>query len=571
MNDKPVTSFLTTDIAATPISNAFNDITLLSDSGHNLVYRAFHQGKFVTLKAPKLDDGESERNKALLQREYDMLCAVQQMPYIVSAWQMTDVPGVGTCIVMEYVDGRTLTDFMAEKPQLSMRRQVLDELLQAVEYLHHKQIVHADIKPQNILITHNGNHVKLIDLGMSDNDAWREKNIGSTPPFAAPEQLAGKTTDFSADIYALGIILRLLFPYRYPLVVRRCLQVNPERRYRSVAALRSAVNGYWRNRLLVLLFLTAITACVVYFHSAHDKNQNSTNSAPDKGMQHEVPEGANSSAPNGEVSQSNGGVSLEELYGPDGNIDNTSSASDGGTRHKVPEGANSSAPNGEVSQSDGGVQSAYSIAAMEQIADRQHRELRDECVQKILGSKTMTSAEANSYVGYFRDKSYGYMMQEIRRYPEHEMEIAHIYDAADRRYIYDILDATRKRVPENIYYDSLRQAVGAMYDNALRQIKDSMNRSQYKYRDFIRYYKKRYIILAQYATDAEKERRPDMESDIRTIYHNARLDFEKAVKVLEGSYPELRDACDSGTISDDEKQRASSLLNAMHSRAFDRQ
>ena len=239
-----------------------SDIQLLSDSGHNLVYNAVSGGRRLVLKAAKLTDGETERNLYLLRREYDLLCRLDS-PFIVSVWQIAEVPNLGLCIFMEYADGRTLDRFLDEKPDGKTRKQVLDELLQAVDYLHKKQIVHADLKPQNILVTHNGNHVKLLDLGLADDDTWRQRRIGSTPGFAAPEQLRPDgTTDCRTDIYALGHIIRLMFPRGHSLIVKRCLQASPDKRWQSVAALRSALRSH--NGLWLLMILLPVVAGLIW-------------------------------------------------------------------------------------------------------------------------------------------------------------------------------------------------------------------------------------------------------------------------------------------------------------------
>jgi serine/threonine protein kinase len=76
---------------------------------------------------------------------------------------------------MEYVQGRTFHQFVPEKPSLSVRKRVAEELMEALETLHAHQIVHGDLKQDNILITDVGNHVRLIDFGFSDTDAYIAK------------------------------------------------------------------------------------------------------------------------------------------------------------------------------------------------------------------------------------------------------------------------------------------------------------------------------------------------------------------------------------------------------------
>ena len=154
--------------------DGYTDIELLSDSGHNRVYRAMHAGKWVVLKIAREDEGNATRNRLLLQREYDIMHAIDCI-YVVNTWQIADIPGLGRAIVMEYVQGRTFHQFVQEKPSLSVRKRVAEELMEALETLHAHQIVHGDLKQDNILITDVGNHVRLIDFGFADTDAYIAK------------------------------------------------------------------------------------------------------------------------------------------------------------------------------------------------------------------------------------------------------------------------------------------------------------------------------------------------------------------------------------------------------------
>ena len=203
--------------------SVYSDFELLSDSGHNLIYRALCSGKWVVLKAARNEEGNTTRNQLLLCREYDIMRAIDCI-YVVLPWQMTEVPGIGTAIVMEYVQGRTLDAFLQEKPSLNERKRVADELMEALDSLHARQIVHGDLKGSNILITDVGNHVRLIDFGFADTDAYLAKNIGTTPSIQSPEQVSpsAETADIQRDIYAFGKILSALFPRRYYFIRKRC-------------------------------------------------------------------------------------------------------------------------------------------------------------------------------------------------------------------------------------------------------------------------------------------------------------------------------------------------------------
>ena len=245
--------------------NHLTDYELLSDSGHNLVYRAQMGGKWVVLKAAKPTEGEQTRNQLLLEREFEIMHRLDSI-YVVQTISMVDDPQLGRAILMEYVHGRSLDRFVTENPSAAERRRVADELMEALIFLHDRQIVHGDLKPSNILITDSGNHVRLIDFGFSDNEAFIAKNIGTSPSISSPEQLPTNVLKPERDIYALGKMLALLFPHSAKPIIRRCL-ASDRSRYISVRQVRAALHRYWRMRWLMpwILAITTIIAFVIVF------------------------------------------------------------------------------------------------------------------------------------------------------------------------------------------------------------------------------------------------------------------------------------------------------------------
>lgn len=245
--------------------NHLTDYELLSDSGHNLVYRAQMGGKWVVLKAAKPTEGEQTRNQLLLEREFEIMHRLDSI-YVVQTISMVDDPQLGRSILMEYVHGRSLDKFVAGNPTSTERRRVADELMEALIFLHDRQIVHGDLKSSNILITDSGNHVQLIDFGFSDNEAFIAKNIGTSPSISTEEQLPTDVLLPERDIYALGKMLALLFPHSLKPVIRRCL-ASDRSRYISVRQVRAALHRYWRMRWLMpwILAITTIIAFVIVF------------------------------------------------------------------------------------------------------------------------------------------------------------------------------------------------------------------------------------------------------------------------------------------------------------------
>lgn len=161
---------------------------------------------------------------------------------------------------MEYVDGRTLSQYLAENPTLAMRHRVFEQLLQAVSYIHRNGLVHNDIKPENILITRSDNDVKLIDFGLADNDAYYlARTLGCTKAYASPELLArSNDIDARSDIYSLGIIMSEIFGNRFSGISSRCLRKEKNKRYANAEELLTVFKHRNRPLKFIMALLMAI-------------------------------------------------------------------------------------------------------------------------------------------------------------------------------------------------------------------------------------------------------------------------------------------------------------------------
>ena len=217
-------------------SEQFSDFTPIPCKGFNLLCKAKRYGRWWVLKGLKESYRQDENYKNLLHKEFDILISLQH-PYIVSAYSMEEIPEMGTCIVMEWIDGITLEHWSGRKTE---GEDIFLQLLDAVHYIHAKQIVHRDLKPSNIMITHNGNHVKLIDFGLSDTDDFAIlKQPAGTPGYISPEQIVSQQPDIRNDIFSIGCILEKILPGKpYTAIIKRC-KAPIAQRYANVDELRA--------------------------------------------------------------------------------------------------------------------------------------------------------------------------------------------------------------------------------------------------------------------------------------------------------------------------------------------
>ncbi|HPY75573.1 MAG: protein kinase [Planctomycetes bacterium] len=120
------------------------------------------------------------------------------------------------CIIMEFVEGPTLKEYVKEKGERLLSDEAIQIILQVAKALEHafsKGMIHRDIKPENILITPQG-VVKLCDFGLvkSDSVETQEENVFGTVAYMSPEQIIGsKTLDIRSDIYSLGALFYRIF------------------------------------------------------------------------------------------------------------------------------------------------------------------------------------------------------------------------------------------------------------------------------------------------------------------------------------------------------------------------
>lgn len=210
-----------------------------SESGYSCLHLCRRYGKLHILKSLQPLFKQEEFYKQLLHKEFNIGYQLDH-PNIRHTIDWEQQEDLGLCIVMEYVDGISLKEFMIQgKLTQPLAYKFIRELCEALHYIHSKQLVHKDLKPENIIITHNGNNVKLIDFGLSDRDDYDTLKIpAGTKKYLAPEQLLPHASlDCRTDIYSLGVIIQditsVIKDRRLVRIAQKCTQKNPDKRFHS--------------------------------------------------------------------------------------------------------------------------------------------------------------------------------------------------------------------------------------------------------------------------------------------------------------------------------------------------
>lgn len=242
------------------ISRNFTDIETIYAGRYNIVARAKRYGRWWALKGIVHPD---EHKRQRLRKEFEILAEMGH-PGIVAPVGLEDVDGIGVCIVMEYIEGMTLGEWLASKPPRVRRRNVARRIVDAMSYVHSKNIVHRDLKPSNIMVTRNGDMVKIIDFGLADTDSHATlKQSAGTRRYMSPEQAGSSEPDLRNDIYSLGLILDEM-GLGYGRIVKRCL-LPAEGRYRDAGELSEAMARRNRGgtRVAILAGVVGLVACIV--------------------------------------------------------------------------------------------------------------------------------------------------------------------------------------------------------------------------------------------------------------------------------------------------------------------
>lgn len=129
-------------------------------------------------------------------------------PFICQDFDLMQTPKGEDCVLMEYIEGKTLLEYANQNAPLSMNeiQTIFGQLVIAIDFLHKHQIIHRDLKCENIMIDKFKN-IRLIDLSFSCNNIHRHSTLCGSPAYIAPEIINNKYYGTSVDVWSLGIVL----------------------------------------------------------------------------------------------------------------------------------------------------------------------------------------------------------------------------------------------------------------------------------------------------------------------------------------------------------------------------
>ena len=206
----------------TVLNNRYRIVKLVGQGGFGAVYRAWDLSLLQPVALKENSGGGAEAQRQF-EREAQLLAGLRHanLPRVIDHFVL---PGQGQYLVMDFIEGKSLSDLLAECGGPLAEAEALPwirQVAEALEYLHTRTppIIHRDIKPDNVIVTQEGRAI-LVDFGISKvYEASKSTTIGAravTPGYSPPEQYGRGKTDPRSDVYALGATLYTLLTGQIP-------------------------------------------------------------------------------------------------------------------------------------------------------------------------------------------------------------------------------------------------------------------------------------------------------------------------------------------------------------------
>ena len=255
------------------LSDRYEILSKVGAGGMSDVYKAKDHilSRFVAIKVLKQEFSEDSSFVTKFRAEAQSAAGLEH-PNIVNIYDVGSENGL-YYIVMEYVEGITLKTYIEKKGQLSFKESasIAIQVARGIEAAHNKNIIHRDIKPQNIIISTDGK-VKVTDFGIAKATSSNtiSSDVMGSVHYASPEQARNGFVDGRSDIYSLGIVMfemvtgRVPFdgdttvavalqhlqeeiarpsiyapdlPVSFEKIILKCTQKTPDRRYQTIEEL----------------------------------------------------------------------------------------------------------------------------------------------------------------------------------------------------------------------------------------------------------------------------------------------------------------------------------------------
>ena len=195
---------------------------VIGTGGMSVVYKAedTQEGRLVALKVLKEEFVREPKSRRRFLNESRAIAMLSHENIV----DVLDVNFEGDVqyIVMEYLEGPTLKEYMVEHGALDVydALHIVEQILSALKHAHERGVVHRDIKPQNIILVDGNETVKVMDFGIAHVQNYStitisDKAIG-TVHYISPEQAKGRPADERSDIYSTGVILYEMLTGKLP-------------------------------------------------------------------------------------------------------------------------------------------------------------------------------------------------------------------------------------------------------------------------------------------------------------------------------------------------------------------
>ena len=259
----------------TVIGNRYEIIRLLGQGGMGAVYQA-HDRELDRQVAIKVIRGDMTANPEILKRFKQELILARQITHknVIRIFDLGQAEGI-KFITMEYIEGEDLQSVLRRKKKLEPAEaaNIMAQVCRALEAAHSEGVIHRDLKPQNIMLDKTG-RAYVMDFGIARSTLTpgmtQTGALIGTPDYMSPEQAKGQPLDSRSDLFSVGIIFYELLSGQIPFnadttmgklwkrtseparpladldksipqplseIVRKCLEVDPQKRFASAAEL----------------------------------------------------------------------------------------------------------------------------------------------------------------------------------------------------------------------------------------------------------------------------------------------------------------------------------------------